>query len=104
MSIEIKNLLTQTRLIRVVNGPKILSPTRPDPNSIIQARNQILIYQPVEARFIPEIKNIVLIFEEILVKKKEFYPSTITPVTNNNICTRCSLCFIPAIAKNPTTH
>ena len=28
-----------------------------------------------------------------------FHPSTVTPFTNNNIYTRCSLCFIPWIAK-----
>ena len=102
---------------------------RPDPNPIFQAWTQILIYQPVWARFKPEIKNITLNFAENLIKKK-FYPSTFALVTNSScylyICncvwhhnkllwfvwnkinprfwrlmnaTRCSLCFILSIAK-----
>ena len=36
-------------------------------------------------------------FEETLIKKEnEFYPLTVTSVTNNNIYTGCSLWFIPA--------
>ena len=63
-------------------------------------RTRILTYQPVWARFKTEIKNITLNFKKILIKKEnEFYPSTVTPVTNSSIHTKCSLSFIPEIAK-----
>ena len=64
--------------LRVVNGPKKLSPTRRKRgfSSANPTQTRTLTYQPVWARFKLEIKNITLNFEKILIKKSFTLPQS----------------------------